>query len=283
MSHLNNLPPAEVKQRREDEVSSNFTIPIDDGVLFLRSWSPLSPTDTAVLILHGITAHSKPYSVLAENITSVGFQAFGLDLRGHGLSDGTRGDYHSNEELKQDLQSTLAFIKNQGYEHIIILGHSLGVVTALKIVQHHLGDLAGVALFSAALKTRESVYPTPSLLQKLKILVNSLLRPSHPIITYHRQGMQGVDDPLFNFKYTYRFMKIFSQETIQIPITIDVPLFFGIGDKDELFDVKDAKDLFDQIQADDKMFDIMKDSTHAEFTETAFDEFTTWLSMKFGK
>ena len=75
----------------------NFTGPHDqftttDGVtLFLRRWNPDSLTPIkkgiAVLIFHGFTAHSGAYNMAGVPISAAGYTTFGLDYRGHGLSD----------------------------------------------------------------------------------------------------------------------------------------------------------------------------------------------------
>ncbi len=68
----------------------------DGKVLFLRRWDSTVPSRTAFLVLHGITACRGPYGPLLEQeVAGAGFPVFGLDLRGHGLSDGRRGDIPS--------------------------------------------------------------------------------------------------------------------------------------------------------------------------------------------
>src|SRR5580765_2539498 len=79
-----------------------------DGVtLFLRRWNPDSLTPAkkgiAVLIFHGFTAHSGAYNMAGSPISAAGYSTFGLDYRGHGLSDGIRGDSPGKDRWISDL------------------------------------------------------------------------------------------------------------------------------------------------------------------------------------
>ena len=194
---------------------ANFTGPhhiittSDKKSLFLWEWTPQpNPKDkTAILIFHGITAYGGPYKLLAEPIVNIGFTVFGLDLRGHGLSEGIRGDYPSKERVIKDLCETILFIKAR-YQKLIILGHSLGVYSAVFAINNCLENINGLILLSASRTLKPNAYPKIHFLKQLKILLYSIVVPSKPVITYDREGLLGRDDPLFNFKYTFRFLKI---------------------------------------------------------------------------
>jgi len=253
----------------------------DDKILFLRAWKPLTtPKKEAILVFHGITAYSGPYEVLAEPLSQKGYSVFGLDLRGHGLSDGIRGDYPSKERLIKDLCETIAFVKQKA-PHVILLGHSLGVLSSLIATNHCLEDINGLILLSAARTFRPGVYPKISILTKLKILIYSILFPSKPVITYYREGMMGSDDPLFNFKYTFRFMKIFRAEDLKIPERLNFPIFVGLGEHDELFTIEAGRELYDEIPSEKKEFFIIPGAKHADFPEGSLDRLVKWLHEKF--
>ncbi|MFX1516495.1 MAG: alpha/beta fold hydrolase [Promethearchaeota archaeon] len=250
-------------------------------VLFLRAWEPkTTPKNIAILIFHGITAHSGPYDMLAQPLSQEGYSVFGLDLRGHGLSDGIRGDYPSKERLVKDLCDTISFVK-QKVPKVVLLGHSLGVLSALLSINHCLKDVNGLILLSAARTFRPGVYPTVSFIIKLKILLSSIIFPSKPVIQYYREGMVGRDDPLFNFKYTFRFMKIFRSDDLKIPEKLIFPVFVGLGEHDELFTVEAGQALFDEIPSDDKEFIVFPGTKHAEFPEESMNRLVTWLQEKF--
>jgi len=246
----------DVKKLRED-----FKEPFDFGItLFLRKWEPSNASDKAILILHGITAYSAPYEMFGNAFSKLGYNTFGLDLRGHGLSDGIRGDYPSKERLINDLVETVSFLKTR-VSQLVIFGHSLGV--------------AGISI-------RPGVYKSPSVLQKLKILISSIFSPSKPVINYNREGILGLDDPLFNFKYTLRFMRLFDVKKFDMSEELDLPIILGVGEMDELFSVESAKSLLEEINSNDKEFFTMPGAKHAEgFDEESFKKIQSWLVSKF--
>ena len=254
----------------------------DNQKLFLRIWEPETETrkNSAILLLHGITAHSGPYGMIAEPLAEKGFTIYGLDLRGHGLSDGNRGDSPSKERFIKDLCETIGFVK-QSHAKVVLLGHSLGVLSSVIALNNCLENIDGAVLLSGARTTRPGASLGLSLGQKLKILGNSLVNPSKPVIRYYREGMIGLDDPLFNFNYTYRFMKIALVRDFEFPAIEVLPVFVGIGDNDELFSVEDCQSLYDEIPSKDKMFHVAVGGKHAEFPPGSWDPLPVWLDDHF--
>jgi len=272
----------DVKKLREEFKEPYELFNTSDGItLFLRKWEPQSPSNKAILILHGITAYSKPYEMFANAIAKTGFTALGLDLRGHGLSDGIRGDYPSKERLINDLVETITFLKKK-FSTLLIFGHSLGVLNAFIAKKNSNEKIDGLILLSAGKIITPGVYKSPSVIQKLKILFSSIVSPSKPVINYYREGILGLDDPLFNFKYTLRFMRLVSFQNLDLSEEIECPILLGVGEHDEIFSVESAQSLLDEISCKDKKFFIMLGAKHAvEFTEEIFKEIKSWLIAKF--
>ncbi|MFQ6089548.1 MAG: alpha/beta hydrolase [Candidatus Methanofastidiosia archaeon] len=272
-----------ISKLREDFKGKHHLLTTSDNiVLFLRAWEPRKKTDKAILILHGITAHSGPYEPMAKPLSTLGFSVFGLDLRGHGLSDGNRGDYPSRKRLIKDLCETISFLK-QKFSILILLGHSLGVASSLIAATHCPGDIDGLILLSAGTEIKPGVYPTLSAKEKLRILFYSIFFPGKPVISYERNGMVGLDDPLFNFNITLRFLRAFNPKKIKIDkiSNTNLPLFVGIGEHDEIFSVESAQKLFDEIPSDNKKFFVIPGGKHADFPEESFQPLVGWLKENF--
>ncbi len=271
-----------VKKLREDFKEPYDLVTTSDGkILFLRKWESQSPSNKAILILHGITAYSGPYEMFGNKISRTGFTAFGLDLRGHGLSDGIRGDYPSKERLINDLVETISYLKKK-FSTLLLFGHSLGVLSALIAKMNSTEKIDGLILLSAGKTINPGVYKNPSVLQKLKILFSSIFFPSKPVIKYYREGILGLEDPLFNFNYTLRFMRLVSFQDLNLSEEIECPIILGVGEYDEIFSVESAQSLLDEIPCKDKKFFIMVGAKHAvEFTEEIFKEIKSWLVDKF--
>ena len=153
--HHVGISPEEAADLRQNykEAHDQFTT-TDGQTLFLRRWNPDSilqaKKDIAVLIFTGITAHSGAYNMAGRPISSGGYTTFGLDYRGHGLSDGNRGDSPNKERWIADLAESVKYIKSLGYPKVIILGHSLGVASAICATNAIPDEISGLILLSGA-------------------------------------------------------------------------------------------------------------------------------------
>ncbi len=276
----------DVPQLRLECKDPNELIETSDGrTLFLRKWEASTPSEAsrkyAILILHGITAHSGAYQIIAAPMSKAGYTIFGVDYRGHGLSDGKRGDFPGRERFIKDICETINFLK-QRFPKLILFGHSLGVLVAIETLREIPQEIDGLMLFSGARTVRSGVYHPIPLFTKLKIGLSSLFFPSKPVVEYRREGMVGLDDPLFTFRYTYRFMKfVFSTKELMFLEKLVIPVYFGIGDQDELFSVEDAHRLFDEIPAADKEFEVISGAKHAKFPDGSWEKTVEWLQRNF--
>ena len=271
----------DIKKLREKFTGPHYLLKtIDNKTLFLRQYEPINESNTAVLIFHGVTAYSGPYTkVIGEPIAKAGFAVFGLDLRGHGLSDGNRGDYPSRKLLLADIEKVISFLKEK-YLKLIIMGHSLGVVTAGIALEQNQEKIDGLALLSAARKTRPGVYRKTRFGKKMKILFSGIFKPSKQVMEYYREGMLGLDDPLFNFKYTPRFFITLNPKKLKFP-DLEIPVLLALGDEDELFAIDAAKELFEEIKSPNKEFIVFKGAKHAEFPDNSAKDIISWLNANF--
>lgn len=283
--HVGITPQTAASQRQSFKGSHELFKTTDGVTLFLRRWNPDTlvgqKKDISVLLFHGITAHSGAYNMAGVPISAGGYTTFGLDYRGHGLSDGNRGDSPGKDRWIADLAETVKYIKSLGYSRVIIMGHSLGVASAFCTANAVPNEIAGIILLSGAYEGKKSLSKPPSLYQKCKIIASSVFRPSHQAVEYYREGMTGSDDPLFNFAYTLRFLTMMDVKQLRIPPYLNIPVLVGVGDKDELFDVDKVKELYDIIPGNKKEFLVMKNATHAKIPVECWDEIVVWLNKSF--
>lgn len=270
----------------------------DGETLFVRRWNPKSEPRVSVLVFHGITGYSGPYGpMIAEELANSGVGVFAMDLRGHGLSDGVRGDYPSMERLVKDLTETVALVKSKSRK-LVLLGHSLGALCAVTAVKSRPQDADGLVLLSAARRIRTGAYPKPSAAAVIKTLLAVGLFRSTPLIEYRRSGQIGLDDPLFDFHYSARFyvalygsgalkvINMLSSGVIDSPnLKFDeklrVPLIVGVGENDELFSADAAKEFCDGIDCNDKGFFVVPGARHAFFPKGCWGPLLSWLEKKF--
>ncbi len=285
--HHQGITPEEAAELRTDYSGPHHLITTSDGeTLFLRRWDPDSldagRKDMAVLIFHGLTAYSGAYEMAALPISEGGYTTFGLDYRGHGLSDGNRGDSPNKERWIADLVESVKFLKTLGFQRVVMLGHSLGVAAVLCVADAIPEELAGVVLLSGAYegKTGNNIDQI-SLFHKMRIIASSIFRPSHQAVEYYRDGMLGMDDPLFNYKYTLRFLTMLDVNQLHIPETMKAPVLVGVGDQDELFAVDKVREFYDLIPGTNKEFLVWKGAKHAEIGRTHWEQIVEWLDRSF--
>ncbi|MEQ9100709.1 MAG: alpha/beta fold hydrolase [Imperialibacter sp.] len=280
------ITPEEAAEWRQSFSEPHYEFTTTDGeTLFMRRWSPDSVATTkkgiGVLILHGITAHSGAYKMAGVPLAKAGYTTFGLDYRGHGLSGGNRADYPSKERRIADLVEAVDYVKSLGYSKVVVFGHSLGVASAIMVAKAVPDEIAGLILLSGAYEGKKGVTAPPSLYEKAKILSSAFFRPSLQVVEYYREGMTGLDDPLFNFKYTLRFLSMLDVKELRLPKDLNMPVLVGVGDKDELFEVEQVKALYDEVPGDKKEFVVLKDTYHARFPDESWQELIGWLDRSF--
>ena len=284
-NHVGISPEEAANSRQNFKGAHQQFIATDGQTLFLRRWNPDSivpaKKDMAVLIFHGLTAHSGAYDMAGSPISKGGYTTFGLDYRGHGLSDGNRGDSPSKERWIADLAESVKYIKSLGYPKVIILGHSLGVASAICAANAVPDDISGIILLSGAYEGKKGVTKPPTLFQKMKILASSVFRPSHQVVEYYREGMTVTKDPLFNFSYTLRFLTMLDVKQLRLSKNLNIPVLVAVGDKDELFDIDKVKEFYDAVPGNKKEFLVMKNTTHARIPLESWEEIVSWLNKNF--
>lgn len=141
----------------------------DGTPLRYRAWEVVSPR-AAVLVVHGLGEHSGRYAELASHLSRERISVFVPDLRGHGLSGGSRGHVESFEDYLDDVDLVLAAAAARaGGAPLFLLGHSLGGLIALRHAQHRPdAPIRGLALSSPLL--RPAAPPPPWLHRLLGVL-----------------------------------------------------------------------------------------------------------------
>jgi alpha-beta hydrolase superfamily lysophospholipase len=108
-----------------------WTNPLSGQRIFYRFWRA-SRARATLIVIHGFAEHSCRYAPFAQALAERGMAVFAADLRGHGRSDGRRGDVSGFERYVDDLAAVTAALGvavTPGQAGLF--GHSLGGLIAI--------------------------------------------------------------------------------------------------------------------------------------------------------
>jgi alpha-beta hydrolase superfamily lysophospholipase len=174
-----------------------FVTSADETRLFYRHWPATNTWNgRAVVVLHGIGYHSAPYKVIADALNPRGIDVYGLDGRGHGLSQGRRGFVGSSTEVGGDVECMIRFVQQQRPKvKIFLLGDSMGADLALNYAKRNSRELGGLILLALALNLDMSQFAS---LESLSLMPYFALAHREPVISLVGQRLeQSSRDPEF--------------------------------------------------------------------------------------
>jgi alpha-beta hydrolase superfamily lysophospholipase len=159
-----------------------FVTSTDQTRLFYRHWPASAPWNgRVVVVLHGIGYHSAPYKVIADALNPHGTDVYGLDARGHGLSQGRRGFVGTQGDVGADVECLIRFVQQQrSAARIFLLGDSMGADFALNYAKRNSRELAGLILMALALNLDMSQFLS---LESLSLMPYFALAHREPVIS----------------------------------------------------------------------------------------------------
>lgn len=152
----------------------------DDGLqLHLRHWPATAAAARGqLLIVHGLGEHIERYAHVATALNAQGWDVHGWDHRGHGRSQGRRGDIPDSDAMLRDTARVVDAVRQPG-RRFVLIGHSMGGLVAARFAAEALA--AQPAAWSRPLDAL--VLSSPALdaglsgLQKLLLAVAGALAP----------------------------------------------------------------------------------------------------------
>lgn len=93
-----------------------------------------SETAPVILFLPGIGTYCELYAELLAGISAQGFNVVGVDLRGHGYSGGSRGDYRV-EQVMEDMSLLIDSLEQRFPGPVGVYGYSIGGLLAVAFAE----------------------------------------------------------------------------------------------------------------------------------------------------
>lgn len=115
----------------------------DGSELFYRFYPSSAPTQTVIILLHGISEDSKYLYAFSKQVSASGLaHVYTPDLRGYGPKAVRLGDIHYIGQLEDDLADLVKHIKAElpHVKRIVMAGHSAGGGTAIRFACSRYAD-----------------------------------------------------------------------------------------------------------------------------------------------
>lgn len=247
-----------------------------DGTLLHVSDFVLPDADTrgSIVLMHGLGEHSGRYRHLAQLFNELGLSVRCYDHRGHGRSQGARGDVPNGDPMLQDAQIVVEDFAARFARRPFLFGHSMGGLFAARFALAATTPLRGLILSSPALAVRMSPLQHRLLGLMLtvapRIGVPNGLQPQYlshdpAVVTAYR------NDPLVHGKISARLLRSMLESIDycqQHAAELNLPLLLQIAGDDHLVDASGSRRFFAQLPEGDFAFKVYASLYHEIFNET---------------
>ena len=285
--------------------TEEFQLTATDGTrLFVRDW-PLAPSavlsaasaggssqgnSSGVLIMHGLGEHCGRYAHVARFFNALGFTVRTYDHRGHGQSDGARGDVPDGEAMLRDARLVINDFSKQLHAPPILFGHSMGGLFAARFATAGLAPLRALILSSPALAIRMSGFQS-ALLKVLCLLVPGVGIPNGlktRFLSHDAEVIEAYEnDGLVHGKVTARLLNSMLQAMKYAhdrAAQLTMPVLLLVAEEDHLVDPVGSKRFFASLPGTSAKAIYYDNFYHEIFNELdacrVFEDLCGWLVQK---
>lgn len=236
-----------------------------------------------VVFIPGTAIYALCYAEFLYKLHLRGFNVVGFDPRGHGRSEGARGDY-SVEELMRDTHSAISYASNKFNTNVSLMGSSQGGIVALYmaakdtrlkgVVCQNFADLTAPDASKLTRFPRLSRYLRPIMTNFGGIMPNTPI----PINAYLDLELVKVrnfgnmknfldQDPLALHHVSFRALQSLATTALPKPLhEIEIPVMVFQGTADSIFSVEFTQNIYDQLECK-KHFELFDGHDHAIMAE----------------
>ena len=281
-----------------DITSTEHTMVLEDGTeLFYRAWIPGEPTRKALIIFHRGHEHSGRLEDVVRDLNLGDVAVFAWDARGHGRSFGPRGFAPSFGRITGDANAFIRHI-SQTYgkrlEDMVILGHSVGAVTAAAWVHDYAPPVRAMVLVTPALRVklyvpfaRAWLRLMRSILRRKPMFVSSYVKGR--LLTHEAEQARRYDeDPLISRVIAVNVL-LGLQDTATRLITdagvIQTPALVLAGGADWVVNLSAEREFYDRLGSENKRMRVFSgmyhDILHEKDRQLVLDEISSFVCETF--
>lgn len=260
---------------------------INDVLIYTEFLPAVNPKAT-IIITHGLAEYGEYYKEVAKQLNEASYSVVLYDFRGHGRSQGKRGDIKRYQQLTEDLHILVTFCKDELNLPVYLIGHSMGgVITHLYALTYH--DIAGVIVSA-------SPFYTPNQLSVFKMIGYRLFGSLRFKTNYDDPRLTSIEhdkrvNPYVLKSFTLRLVG----ETLirglryikKNLVKYELPVLLLQGKEDLIVPVKQSQLYFDSIASEDKTLKLYPNAKHNVFdeysTKEMVDDIIFWLDERVAK
>ncbi len=245
----------------------------DGTSLYYQCWLADDPrAGRNIIIHHGIGEHSGRYQPVVEAFADEQINIFALAARGHGRSQGKRGDSRGLDDFVPDLESFFAFLRDRyGVEQPILLGHSLGGLISIGFALRFSNQWHLRALVTSGAGLRPHLDGT-RLLQPLAPLMTVPIGLPLDWLSHDPRTIKSYDvDPLNHGVVSLRMgvaVMDAGPELLEKAERLQIPVLVMHGEDDKIVDVGGSVEFHQRVSSPDKELRLYPGLYHEIFNET---------------
>lgn len=198
MEHVNQTNDSDTQHMFSEEIGTLLTS--KDGIsIFVHAWVADNP-QRILVCAQGLGGHGGYYRELACQVALTGTIVVAPDLRGHGYSEGVRGDIDRFDRYVMDVDVAVSWAITMWPDTpIFVLGESMGASIAIQYIARELYltdqfPFTGLVFISPVLSS--AIRPTFS--EVVHFMRSLLIAPTQPAVAVTGREELGCREPAFN-------------------------------------------------------------------------------------
>jgi alpha-beta hydrolase superfamily lysophospholipase len=256
--------------------------------------SPGQNLRAVVILVHGLGEHIQRYNHWADYFIGEMVAFTGVDLPGHGRTDGKRGHVRSFSTLHEIIEVLIGECKKTfPGTPVFLYGHSLGGLIVLDYILKKNPSVKGVIVTSPAIRLGfEPDKSKVKLAGLVKYFLPSLSQPTLLPVDFLSHDREVIEryrkDPLVHGKVTVNLFHGFmnaSKDTLRLASELKLPLLLIHGSDDKVCSPSGSMEFAEKAKSTElKIWDGGYHELHNEpFRKEVFDFIMNWINKKIGK
>jgi alpha-beta hydrolase superfamily lysophospholipase len=249
-----------------------------------RTWGSPNGARAAVLLVHGLGAHSGWFEAFASRLAQ--HKIFVLSYDQVGFGKRRSEEFTSRQQWLDDVKVSFEYLQNcVGNIPIYVMGNSMGAVVALRAAPQL--EPAGIAMFSPGFDGHPQTFSLP---YKLKAVVTAFLAPQTELtLPYTVDDITAsvkvrewlLEDPDRRFCITAKMglelLKLTIDAKAQAKM-VPCPVFMATAQIEKIVNNPVSNKVFDQLQAPSKTRMHFQESWHDLMFDPFLDKLTAGVT-----